>query len=88
MSNTARRFVYILRSERKPDEPYVGSTCDVAARLKWHNHGPDGYTRKYRPWCLQVAIEFADESTALRFECYLKSGSGRAFAKRHFAPGT
>jgi len=31
-------------------------------------------------------MEFADGSTAARFERYLKSGSGRAFAKRHFAP--
>jgi hypothetical protein len=31
-------------------------------------------------------MEFADERTARRFERYLKSGSGRAFAKRHFDP--
>jgi hypothetical protein len=31
-----------------------------------------------------VAIEFTDENRAIRFERYLKSGSGRAFAKRHF----
>jgi hypothetical protein len=31
-----------------------------------------------------VSIEFPEEQTALRFERYLKSGSGRAFAKRHF----
>jgi hypothetical protein len=36
---------------------------------------------------LVVSIEFATEQQALRFERYLKSGSGRAFAKRHFAPG-
>jgi hypothetical protein len=33
---------------------------------------------------LVVAIEFPNESAAARFERYLKSGSGRAFAKRHF----
>jgi hypothetical protein len=33
-----------------------------------------------------AAIMLADEPTALRFERYLKSGSGRAFAKRHFEP--
>jgi hypothetical protein len=31
-----------------------------------------------------VSIEFPDESAAARFERYLKSGSGRAFATRHF----
>jgi hypothetical protein len=30
-------------------------------------------------------MEFATETAARRFEKYLKSGSGRAFAKRHFA---
>ena len=30
--------------------------------------------------------EFPTEQEAVRFEKYLKSGSGRAFAKRHFAP--
>lgn len=32
----------------------------------------------------RAAIEFPDEPRAVRFEKYLKSGSGRAFAKRHF----
>jgi hypothetical protein len=31
-----------------------------------------------------VSLEFANEQSALQFERYLKSGSGRAFAKRHF----
>jgi len=39
----------------------------------------------YRPWTIAVSIEFPTETQALRFEKYLKSGSGRAFAKRHFA---
>jgi hypothetical protein len=33
-----------------------------------------------------VVLEFANEPTALKFERYLKSGSGRAFAARHFDP--
>jgi hypothetical protein len=32
-----------------------------------------------------VAMEFPTEKAVRRFEKYLKSGSGRAFAKRHFA---
>lgn len=31
-----------------------------------------------------VSIEFAGEHSAALFERYLKSGSGRVFAKRHF----
>jgi hypothetical protein len=39
-----------------------------------------------RPWSLVVSLEFASERAARRFEKYLKSGSGRAFSKRHFGP--
>jgi predicted GIY-YIG superfamily endonuclease len=80
-----KRFVYILRSDRDPTRHYVGITSNVDERLEWHNYGPCGYTREYRPWSIIVAIEFRTETEALRFEKYLKSGSGRAFAKRHFS---
>jgi putative endonuclease len=64
----------------------VGITSNVHDRLGWHNHGPSGHTVSHRPWSLVVSMEFATEKAARRFEKYLKSGSGRAFAKRHFAP--
>jgi predicted GIY-YIG superfamily endonuclease len=86
MQGIGKRFVYVLRSESDPERHYVGCTTDVANRLEWHNFGPDGQTRRHRPWRVLVSLEFPDESTALRFEKYLKSGSGRAFATRHFAP--
>jgi len=35
-------------------------------------------------WSIVVSLEFPTETEAVRFEKYLKSGSGRAFAKRHF----
>ena len=83
---TGKRFVYVLRSDSDPTRHYVGSTSDVASRLEWHNFGPDGQTRRHRPWKPIVVIEFSSESVAIRFERYLKSGSGRAFARRHFDP--
>ena len=86
MQGIGKRFVYILRSESAPDRHYVGCTTDVANRLEWHNFGPDGQTRRHRPWKPLVVIEFATEAGALKFERYLKSGSGRAFASRHFDP--
>jgi predicted GIY-YIG superfamily endonuclease len=85
MQGIGKRFVYILRSDRDPNRHYVGVTSDVDRRLEWHNHGPCGQTRLYRPWSPVVAIEFPNEQEAVRFERYLKSGSGRAFAKRHFS---
>jgi len=48
--------------------------------LQWHNTRPCGYTRGHRPWTIGVVIEFPTEPEAVRFEKYLKSGSGRAFA--------
>lgn len=79
-----KRFVYILRTDAEPSRHYVGITNDVAARLEWHNGGPGGHTRSCRPWSLVVSMEFSSERDAVAFEKYLKSGSGRAFAKRHF----
>jgi predicted GIY-YIG superfamily endonuclease len=63
---------------------YVGVTSDVDTRLADHNSGRCPHTAKHRPWRQHVVIEFPDEPRAIRFERYLKSGSGRAFAKRHF----
>ena len=79
-----KRIVYILRSVNDPSRPYVGLTHDAPARLADHNGGRCPHTARYRPWQLHVTIELPDEQRALAFERYLKSGSGRAFAKRHF----
>jgi putative endonuclease len=84
MSSSPKRFVYLLRSLGDPGRPYVGATSNVAARLAFHNAGGSPHTAKHRPWKLNVSIEFSDEQRALAFEKYLKSGSGRAFARRHF----
>ncbi len=65
--------------------PYVGLTRRAArVRLREHDRGIVNATRPYCPWTLVVAFYFPDLPTARRFERYLKSGSGRAFAKRHF----
>ena len=82
------RFVYMMRSVNEPARHYVGLTDDVRRRLTAHNLGRAAHTRKHLPWQLVAAIEFADAHVAARFEKYLKTGSGRAFAKRHFGPGS
>ncbi len=78
-----KHYVYILRSVADRDRYYTGVTSDPRSRLAAHNAGRSPHTQKGRPWVLDVLIEFADESRALAFERYLKSGSGVAFAKRH-----
>lgn len=84
MRGIENRIVYILRSDVDPSRHYVGATSDLRARLEWHNHGPCGYTRAHRPWSVVVSLTFPTEKEAVRFERYLKSGSGRAFTTRHF----
>jgi predicted GIY-YIG superfamily endonuclease len=86
MPGIGKRFVYVLRSDRAPGRHYVGVTSDVDHRLEWHNHGPCGHTIEHRPWSLVVVFECPTEQQALRFERYLTSGSGCAFANRHFGP--
>ena len=74
--------VYILRSESDPPHFYTGFTENLDARLVHHNSGGDLHTAKYRPWRIKTAIAFTDREQALAFERYLKSPSGRAFAKK------
>jgi putative endonuclease len=78
------KYVYLLQSEPFPDRHYVGSTLDLRKRLADHNAGFSAHTSKFRPWRLVIYIAFSDHAKAGRFEAYLKTGSGREFAKRHF----
>jgi len=77
------RYVYLIESMADPTRRYVGSTNDFPRRLREHNAGESSHTAKFRPWKPIVVIQFEDEVRAERFERYLKSGSGHAFAKRH-----
>ena len=79
-----KRFVYVMKNTTDKAHFYVSLTSDVHARLADHNAGRCPHTVARRPWQIHVTIEFTDEQRAIRFERYLKSGSGRAFAKRHF----
>ncbi|MDO9384111.1 MAG: GIY-YIG nuclease family protein [Hyphomicrobiaceae bacterium] len=76
------KYVYILQSLADVDRFYVGVTDDVPARLIKHNKGDISHTSKFGPWKVKTFIAFSDEQKALAFERYLKSGSGRAFAKK------
>ena len=80
----AKRFVYILKSLQRPDQYYTGVTSDPEVRLAAHNSSGSPHTARYRPWRFLVVVEFDEEEAALEFERYLKTGSGREFARRHF----
>ena len=77
-------YVYILVSEAEPTVHYTGITQHLRERLREHNRGACPYTAKHRPWRMETAISFSSEVKARIFERYLKSGSGREFARLHF----
>jgi len=70
----SKRFVYVLRNHEIPPRYYAGVTSNVARRHAEHNAGNCTHTAKYRPWSIDVVIEFADERRALAFERYLGPG--------------
>ena len=65
------RMLYYQRTQMTPEEErYYGvEYASLASLLAESDH---------------VSIQLPDEERAVAFEHYLKSGSGRAFAKRHF----
>ena len=75
------KYVYILESLDSVHF-YVGTTDDLRARLAKHNAGEVPHTSKYGPWRIKTYIAFSDAEQAFAFERYLKSASGRAFAKK------
>jgi predicted GIY-YIG superfamily endonuclease len=76
------KYVYILECIAEPDRHYTGITDDLKARLAKHNAGEVPHTSKFKPWRLNTYIAFSDTDRAFAFEKYLKSSSGRAFAKK------
>ena len=76
------KYVYILQSIAFADRHYTGITDDLRNRLRKHNAGEVPHTSKYKPWRLKTYLAFSDEKSAVAFEKYLKSASGRAFAKK------
>lgn len=77
-------YVYLIRSIKYPQTIYVGYTTNIKERLATHNSGGSIHTKKDRPWELVICMTFKDMDCAKQFERYLKSQSGRAFAKKRF----
>ena len=75
-------YVYSIQSENNPDKYYVRLTTDVERRLEEHNTGKSIHTNKFGPWKIVSYTAFLCKSRAEKFEAYLKTSSGRAFAKK------
>ena len=55
-------YAYILRSERFPNQTYVGSTGDLRRRLAEHNAGKSTHTSKSKPWELVIYVAFQEQA--------------------------
>ena len=75
-------YVYLLQSERFPDQRYIGVPADLKQRIPDHNAGKSPHTSKFVPWRLETYLAFSNKEKAVAFERYLKSGSGHAFARK------
>jgi predicted GIY-YIG superfamily endonuclease len=75
-------YVYILKCSN--GKPYTGCTSDLKERIERHRFGYVPVTKDILPVELICFFAFSDKYKAFEFEKYLKSGSGRAFAIKHF----
>lgn len=75
-------YVYFLMCFDK--KTYIGCINDLKDRIQRHQNGYIPATEKRRPVKLIAYFAFQNSTTAFNCEKYLKSGSGRAFLKRHF----
>jgi putative endonuclease len=77
------KFFYVYTLACK-DGFYTGCTDNLKERIERHTKGYVPATKERRPIKLINYIAFKDKYLSFNFEKYLKSGSGRAFIKKHF----
>jgi predicted GIY-YIG superfamily endonuclease len=82
MDKTTYFYVYIIQSMVDPKRFYTGFTENIENRLKDHNSGKNSHTAVLKPWRIKTAIAFTNRQKALDFETFLKTKSGRVFAKK------
>ena len=73
-------YVYSLKCR---DGFYIGCTNDLMGRIERHQKGHIPATSDRLPVKLEFYFAINNKYRAYEFEKYLKSGSGRAFIKKH-----
>ncbi len=73
-------YTYVLKS-LKNQNLYTGYTNDLRKRIKEHNDGLSGFTKKYLPYELIYYESCLDEGDAKAREKQLKSGYGKRYLK-------
>lgn len=76
------QYVYLLKCS--DSKTYVGCTNNLEDPVRRHNARHVDATKERLPVILKCYFAFDDQKTAFKFEKYLKTGSGRAFLKKHF----
>ena len=74
-------YVYSLKCK---NGYYVGCTDNLKERTTRHEKGCVPATANRLPVDLEFYFAISDKYKAFKFEKYLKTGSGRAFVKKHF----
>ncbi len=75
-------FVYFLKTDRKENWYYVGSTNNLERRLDEHNAGEVTSTKAYMPYTIIYIEEFKTEPEAREREKYFKRWDGRIEKKK------
>ena len=79
-----RKNMYYVYSLKCKDGYYVGCTDNLKDRVDRHANGHVAATSNRLPITLKFYFAIDGKYQAFKFEKYLKSGSGRAFIKKHF----
>ncbi len=74
-------YVYLLKLSN--NDIYTGSIKDLKQRVADHQEGKNISTKPFRPIELIYYCAFPAKTQAIKFEMYLKSGSGKAFRNKH-----
>ncbi|MEM0967024.1 MAG: GIY-YIG nuclease family protein [Verrucomicrobiota bacterium] len=81
-------YVYRIQSRKSPSFGYTGYTTNLKQRLAQHNSGEVASTSRFAPFGLVFYAAFPDKRTGRNFEDYLKTGSGKAFARKRLWPSS
>jgi len=68
-------YLYLIQS-KKDFSFYIGTTIDLAKRLKEHNDGLSQYTKNKRPWRLVYVEWYQSRKDTLARERMLKKHKG------------
>jgi putative endonuclease len=74
--------VYILKSEE--GKYYVGQTNDLEIRLRQHNEGLSGHTKKYKNWKVIHSERYSTRTEALKRERQIKNLKFGETFRKHF----